>query len=677
MDPANTPLVTGDDFMSARQPVSDNAAPSTNHVSPTADLFKTQAADEQDCCTATSEAGFDCTSPVGKKWSRPTNTDFDETAHTSSCAVCAGLRADKSEPASPTSDASSTAVASSQMDASSSCGTSPISERFQHPQEPQAVTLDDHPTRAGQTACKCHHGIRYQSNEQVEAPPVHRITKSSVPTKVAAKQDPAASRVPDRTKYSVPSNTASEIQMPLPEVGQTSACQYHLSRRVPHNDSMRSTDPACSIHSPEPGREDICQCSGSKCSSRKKQLSVPGKDRPTKSSLIERTTKQLCSFWADITDVVQPDRIWHYCVGVMGTAIRVLKAPLGLLLGLFALLFFFQLWLSTVEALFVRTTGMVCALPLVGRFSFCPRVETTPIPYIAESAERNNDLAYLQSIASDTAALPYHLIVGETGFKDMIFEVSAIDLPSKQQLMPHLENFNHLLRDAVNGIQDSLAMTNALVDNTILTNEWAQEELQEIEARERSLTSIITRSLGVRTGSVQELAKVFTGMTTELFDQSTKVVIQHTDVRGILTAIKDLLDAMAMIFKRDNYKLEKDKLNQASYWKEIMASHREKMHDFDQKMVLCAKFYNYTLQAGRIITVTNVALQEITGNVKAMQDELSRAPKSLAFTSGSLKLAIATIGASTNDLKDSRSRSKLEQKKRVVEFKRIMASQNA
>ncbi|SMQ54424.1 unnamed protein product [Zymoseptoria tritici ST99CH_3D7] len=680
MDPANTPLVTGDDSMSARQPVSDNAAPSANHLSPTAHLFKMQAADEQDCCTATSEAGFDCTSLVEKKLSRPTNTDFDETAHASSCAVCAGLRADKSEPASPTSDTSSTPVASSQMDASSSCGTSPISERFQHPQEPQAVALDDHPTRAGQTACKCHHGIRHQSNEQVEAPPAHRITKSSVPTKVAAKQDPAASRVPNRTKYSVPSNTASEMQMPLPEVGHTSACQYHLSRRVPHNDSMRSTGPACSTHSPEPGREDICQCSGSKCSSRKKQLSVPGKHRPANSSLTDRTVKQLRSVWSEVADVVQPVRVWRYCVGVMRTAIGLLIFPLGLLLALFALLYIYRLWLSAAEVVVVRTIGMVCSLPLVGLFRFCPQIETKPNRYVTKVIAQDVELVSMQNMASDAAALPYQLYAGQAEFMAILHELAALDLPSRDRLVPMMRTFNRLSDQAAQRITDTLAMTNSLIDGTILANSWASNKLRLIVKRENSLLApmhSIPKVFGVKSASERELGFVFSGLTMKLSRRTQTVLGQHQQLSATLVQLKNLLDDLAIGFLEAGEVVEEEKLDEEAYWKHILRAHQHKMRDWDKKTKLCARFCDYTKKAGKLIGATTLSLQAIGGNLKVLKEELDETPALLASDEASLELTIASIAKSVELLEKSRTHSESRQKARVERFERSTIERKA
>ncbi|KJX95909.1 hypothetical protein TI39_contig900g00001 [Zymoseptoria brevis] len=159
---------------------------------------------------------------------------------------------------------------------------------------------------------------------------------------------------------------------------------------------------------------------------------------------------------------------------------------------------------------------------LVNHFNSCAttqRHQVFPNPIFAKIIAQNVELASVREAASDIAAFPYQLAIGHSDFKDMISEISAEDLPSKQLLWPLLKSFNKLTDEATDSAQRSVSLTNALIDNTIIVHSWARDKLQLVEAREKSFLSPlrpIARAIGLGNTFEAALLKVFTLTISQL-----------------------------------------------------------------------------------------------------------------------------------------------------------------
>lgn len=117
---------------------------------------------------------------------------------------------------------------------------------------------------------------------------------------------------------------------------------------------------------------------------------------------------------------------------------------------------------------------------------------------------------------------------------------------------------------------------------------------------------------------------------------------RHKDSQHFELSLKDTLDEIAMGFKGYHHELDKEKLGEASEWKMLLKSHRNKMKDFDDNMKLCVSFYRYALHAGNVITITNFKLLAISGQLVGFRDQQQLAPVLLEHGE-SLELTISTL----------------------------------
>ena len=135
----------------------------------------------------------------------------------------------------------------------------------------------------------------------------------------------------------------------------------------------------------------------------------------------------------------------------------------------------------------------------------------------------------------------------------------------------------------------------------------------------------------------------------------TKILAQAQKQRGALVDMKGLLDNIALVALGDQETLQRVKMSQKSYWKWILRSYRNKMVDFDEKMGMCAAFYANTEQALKVITTTQLKMQQIRGELIIFWDALQEAPLQLGNGKPvSLQLYFDILKAGVNNLEENK-----------------------
>ncbi|KAN0099192.1 hypothetical protein V8E51_012967 [Hyaloscypha variabilis] len=119
--------------------------------------------------------------------------------------------------------------------------------------------------------------------------------------------------------------------------------------------------------------------------------------------------------------------------------------------------------------------------------------------------------------------------------------------------------------------------------------------------------------------------------------------------------MKGLLDNIALVALGDQETLQRGKVSQKLYWKWILRSYRNKMVDFDERMEMCATFSANTEQALKVITTTQLKMQQIRGELIIFWDALQDAPLQLGNgKSVSLQLYFDILKAGVNNLEENK-----------------------
>ncbi|KAF8858556.1 hypothetical protein BDZ45DRAFT_785035 [Acephala macrosclerotiorum] len=314
-----------------------------------------------------------------------------------------------------------------------------------------------------------------------------------------------------------------------------------------------------------------------------------------------------------------------------------------------------------------------CCIPGSSFFEFChaqvpkPSVKASPSPEF-NYTER---LEQLQLISAESVDLPYHLQASEGSIGDMIVRLSAVDLPSRQKLMPLLNEYRDLVDATIDGLQDFLANIDQVVDDTIHINSWASYKLGRIEKRDASVLHVVTRSVyslfSFRDIHINKagVRRVFLDMTASTQKQLEGVLREARFQRATLRKLKNVLDNIAITVLGDKAKLDEGKMQHASYWKWIFESHRAKLADFDTKMELCASFYSQMKQALNVVSGTQFKLQKMQGELSQMRQNLQDAPVVLIEESAPLQLYIHMLNSGVQRLEATRTATKMLKNEKI------------
>jgi hypothetical protein len=247
--------------------------------------------------------------------------------------------------------------------------------------------------------------------------------------------------------------------------------------------------------------------------------------------------------------------------------------------------------------------------------------------------------------------------------------------------MPKVNLYNTLLEKVVDGIQDAQLRTDTLIDNTISTYNWAEDQLEQIHSQKSSPMAPL-RVLAIKAGfpltqlsDEQAMQETFYGYTNRLQKDAGAVIFQYQKTRGYIVKFRDLLDTLALAFAEEGVILDKKKLNDAAYWKWLLRSHRRKMKGYNEMMELCAKFYRHLMDGQKVIELTLFNMQEMRGRVHGLRDELAKAPLQLQGEANpSLRLTIDAIKSAAAYLVNSRTISQKLREQRMSDFEQSMSS---
>ncbi|KAI9889926.1 MAG: hypothetical protein M1814_004649 [Vezdaea aestivalis] len=323
-----------------------------------------------------------------------------------------------------------------------------------------------------------------------------------------------------------------------------------------------------------------------------------------------------------------------------------------------------------------------CSIRGASHFSVCKPVRPRVLPVFEQVLKQETTVAQIQNLASDTVALPYRLLTERMIIKDLIFQISAADLPSQQILMPKVTQFNTLLDKAVDSIQNAQIRTDSLVDNTIAIYAWAEDQLKKIDSQGVSHLAPL-RNLAGKLGipipkvfSEQAVQQMFFGYADRLQSEADAVIVRYNKASKSIAEFRDLLDNLVLVFAHEGDIVDRENLAETSYWKWLLRSHRHTMKGFENKMKLCAQFYKYLLESRYVVQITLFKMEEMRGRISALEDEFKRAPQPLlrGGAKPSLRLTINAIKMAAAYLENSRTISKEQQKQRMIEFEKSWQS---
>ena len=235
------------------------------------------------------------------------------------------------------------------------------------------------------------------------------------------------------------------------------------------------------------------------------------------------------------------------------------------------------------------------------------------------------------------------------------------------------QGYQNSVDKAIGSTLTTLGDIDRIVDASIHISNWAAYELEQIDDRPSSPLDPIKNFLG-RIGLItptteEEVRQVFVGMTDAVENRMNRVLTGMRIPDETLLQLRDVLENIAIFAVGDKAKLQREKLNQHSYWKFIFRSYRNKLSDFDTRMEICASFLDHVEKTYTVVSNTKFKMQQLRAEMIQFQDGIRGAPLALQGGSkNSLQPYINMLKSGVKSLEDGKYWAESLKEKKVEEM---------
>jgi hypothetical protein len=238
-------------------------------------------------------------------------------------------------------------------------------------------------------------------------------------------------------------------------------------------------------------------------------------------------------------------------------------------------------------------------------------------------------------------------------------------------LLPLLADFDRYVDEAIDGIQDTLASTNALIDNTIIVNSWAATKLQRIE-NDNNWIRAAAVAVGLRAAPVAEVIVIFSALAERRVSDANAVRGQYHNLGAALTNLRETLNSVANKVLVEGNTAREGQLAGQTIWRRLSNLNDQKsqaqMRQFGSTLLHMRKLLNYLVEAGRVVDASMHVLHDMTSKIRVVREQLMAANDSISFGGSSLGLTVQSIEVSIRALEESRTSLKAAQNDRKAKF---------
>ncbi|USW50334.1 hypothetical protein Slin15195_G036530 [Septoria linicola] len=229
-------------------------------------------------------------------------------------------------------------------------------------------------------------------------------------------------------------------------------------------------------------------------------------------------------------------------------------------------------------------------------------------------------------MAVDHAAQLYTLLNVQSGLKEVILELAALDPPNRESLMSFSTDLDTLTAESIDVMQTSACKTDTLVDEVLITNAWGRRQLALIGRRFSSAISpfyALAEMIGLsRTPIVRDFEAAFVQYNDILRDQPRSVLVHFWESPDTPIKLENLVETMGLFVMLGGNAVDHQHHSEASHWKWVSPSHRFKMRTFERQASLYARLNSELLRANKILHIIVAQTVGVRARILELQDEL-------------------------------------------------------
>ncbi|KAI5357783.1 hypothetical protein Slin14017_G117960 [Septoria linicola] len=354
----------------------------------------------------------------------------------------------------------------------------------------------------------------------------------------------------------------------------------------------------------------------------------------------------------------------------MAKVLIILQWPLDLMICGSTCLYMYRCAWTAAGDMVSASAQTVCRLPVVQMLPVCSVATPQVHLDVSEAVDQETELAKIERMAVDHAAQLYTLLNVQSGLKEVILELAALDPPNRESLMSFSTDLDTLTAESIDVMQT--------MDEVLITNAWARRQLALIGRRFNSAISpfyALAEMIGLsRTPIVRDFEAAFVQYNDILRDQARSALVHFWESPDTPIKLENLVETMGLFVMLGGNAVDHQHHSEASHWKWVLPFHRFKMRTFERQASLYARLNSELLRANKILHIIVAQTVGVRARILELQDELEWIPR--IFTIGdvtwSIEMIVARLGVSINYLDNAKQASQANQQSRFERFQRNM-----
>ncbi|KAI0067299.1 hypothetical protein BV25DRAFT_1896972 [Artomyces pyxidatus] len=323
---------------------------------------------------------------------------------------------------------------------------------------------------------------------------------------------------------------------------------------------------------------------------------------------------------------------FRYTADVCGTAVRLLKQPIAILLFIWLLGFLLARISNTIRS----SLAPLCYIPGVSRLCVVPIAQNTaPVaqrgtgqPAWADyprlmNVERQTFETLLEETV-DSAGLALEIKKAEMATSDLATLVRVSDLTSRDMLAEMLSEFVKDARKAGRGLQQFSSKVGSAVDSIISVNDYA---LHTIEAANSKLKALSLRRIwpfSVDEAATKEVVtQMFTEAMNSLSANMQRLVLEAEISLADLDRLEERLGNLHELVSREDSTLAISKSELLSNLWTILGGNRKTLHGMDTNLALLRNVGGYRKRALAHVVAALQTLQGMSVDMEELRQRVA------------------------------------------------------
>ncbi|KAF8623605.1 hypothetical protein AX17_007308 [Amanita inopinata Kibby_2008] len=346
----------------------------------------------------------------------------------------------------------------------------------------------------------------------------------------------------------------------------------------------------------------------------------------------------------------------RYVMDILGTAIHLMRKPLGILI----FLIFLSMSMGWIVYYLQKALMPMCFLPLVSRSTMCsvilqiqPIVKADPWKELVQVQTKAFDQLLDESAGG--SGLSLEIKKAEIATSDLVTLVRHSELKGRDLLADSLKDFVNNAKKTGRGLQKMGSKVAGAVDNILAVNTYALRTIEEVSGKKTSvLTSLMPWYSGKDTK--EAVGNIFADAMGVLSANLQRLILEAETNLANLNSLEERLSTLHDIVTREGISISNAKDDLLSDLWTILGGNRGRLRGLNEHLALLKQLGSYRKKALVHVTATLEALQAMSDDMEDLRERV--ATPELVGPSVPIEVHIQSIQNGIERLQEGRNRAR-------------------